>query len=403
MSRSYVIYQCDVCHRQAEVENHGDRPDPVRCNITLKCRGKLQRVRTKSSKKFLVTPVVPGVQDYVQRGRDKSPSTAVQVPPSVSINTGSENILVLAALRRTVVNGLALYVVTDDSGGDFVVEQAPVGTLVPQSATIKATVFEVTSNSLDAVKYTYVSQKSVFIVSGRDHSPSGLNMRFTENDQVTVYVNGVELPATAFDRSVNHQITFTPPIYDSSNVVDVFVYKSLESARVGNSITLTFKALKLTDLDDRELRGLSCWGNVSGVTHQGETTHLLYCTDLTPLNATRSYVITRFEAISGDGFESRTVDSSTLKLLLGREPYGFTDKKLREWVDGKSLTDETAVIVYVKTVFNPSIKVNYAGTTKSFDPLVPTANLAVVTPTGEQPQSLIIDTNISNKYVIGPA
>src|SRR4051812_21628379 len=109
MSRSsYVVYKCDTCKRETEIILDGRRPDPTRCNITLRCRGKLSRSGQHSVKKHLFTPIVSGLTDYVPRGAQVAAAQAVVEDAQVSLLTGRDAPgLTLLGLKRRVVDDSA--------------------------------------------------------------------------------------------------------------------------------------------------------------------------------------------------------------------------------------------------------------------------------------------------------
>ena len=145
----FIIYKCDTCQRQSEVLINGHRPDPVRCNITYKCRGKLQRVGESSAKKFLFTPPVAGLQDYIPRGTVATASPTFAVDPDISMATaGGSGMLTMALLKRNALpNSMHNFSVLDFAGDEFVIELDSDSVPLP-SLSVQLKLFKISPNLL---------------------------------------------------------------------------------------------------------------------------------------------------------------------------------------------------------------------------------------------------------------
>lgn len=98
----FIIFKCDTCNRQSEILIDSKSIDPIRCNITLKCRGKLSRIGESSAKKFLFTPPISGLQNFIPRGTVTSNQTTAIIDPIIPINTSNNGILSMALLKQTI-------------------------------------------------------------------------------------------------------------------------------------------------------------------------------------------------------------------------------------------------------------------------------------------------------------
>ena len=380
---SYVVYQCSVCARQTEIPLDGTRPDPTRCNITLRCRGFLERVSTRSTREFLFTPVVPGLANYVPRGTPIEPAPILTVPNPITVfSAAGSGVIALAGIRTKIVGSNIEFYMVDVNGGQLTLETLPDTYTQTQTTTISALLFEISPQLLTGTQYTYVISGPVQLVTGPDDSASGINLRFNSSNNIVVYVNGVELASSAYDTSVDNQITFTPAIYDTNNVIEVFVYQNLDaSISTSNQVTLKFNSLISTVEADLALRELDCWGNYSGVSINGVERMLLYCTDLSGLDQTKSYGVAYFQTTSTVTGETRQIAPSEIFILLGSEPFSFIDKELYAYLTGTALVTNQSVLTYNESSASGALylTVDETAITQVFNPITPTRPLAEIT------------------------
>lgn len=408
----YIVYKCDVCDRQTEMLLDGNRPDPLRCNITLNCRGKFQRTGERSVREFLFTPIVPGLQDFIPRGTEIIPAPQLTVPNPITVFTASGNgIIALGAVRRTVSGANANFFVKDSTNTNFILETHPSTYIEPIQSQVRMVLFEISPELLTATKYTYAISGPVQIINGPDDSPEGRNLRFNSSNQLSVYVNGVILDPSAYDRTVDNQITFTPTIYDSNNVVEIFVYQDITSA-IGNSkqVVLTFRSLVSTVPDDLALRELDCWGNFGASIINTVERFTLFCTDLTQLSTNKSYGVAYFEATSAVSGQTRQLNPADMFILLGKEPFSFRDKEYYAYLTGTSLVTNQSVMTYKESVASGSLYLTADETaiTQVFNPIKISRRITAITSITE---TAVAGTalegteklTLTPKYIIGPA
>lgn len=404
----YIVYKCDVCDRQTEIQLDGKRPDPSRCNITLNCRGKLQRLGERSVREFLFTPIVPGLPDYIQRGTPIIPAPQLTVPNPITVFTASgSGIIALSAVRRSVSGPNANFYVKDDTNANFILETISSTYDEPLSSTVKMVLFEISPELLTSTKYTYTINGPVQIVSGPDNSPEGKNLRFTTTNQLSVYVNGVVLDPIYYDRSVDNQITFTPTIYDTNNVVEIFVYKDI-SAAINNSkqVTLTFRPLVSTIPGDLALRNLDCWGNFAATIINNVERFTLFCTDLTQLSTDKSYGVAYFEATNANGTQTRQLNPDEVFILLGREPFSFRDKEYYAYLTGTSLVTNQSVMTYKESAASGSLflTVDETAITQVFNQIKLSRRIADASNVSSTVAGTALEgtEKLTPKYIIGP-
>jgi len=340
---NYIIYQCSVCKRQTEIKNDSRRPDPVRCIITYKCRGRLSRVGTSNGKKFLITPPVAGLQDYIQRGTVISEPTATIENPSITLDTSALGMFTIACLTRTELTGAPptgthAFSILDASSTPFVVdvleadnEQLGLGIEVLMN------LFPISPSLIQSTAYTYLVSGVVQVIEGPDDSPSAIVLLFNSANTLAVYVNGVLLDPSFYDRTVDNRITLTPAIYESNNVIQIIVYNDLTPtihSDVNVLITLSFKMLDPTIVADAEYLSNSAWGDHEAVIIPGLTLrpgelvagqrYLMHCVDLSPLSQDTSYGIASLQGVSSSSMTSGSFVTGQLYKIMSINDTDFT-------------------------------------------------------------------------------
>jgi hypothetical protein len=326
----------------------------------------------------------------------------------------------MSVIRRAIVGSNAEFSIIDVNGTNRVLETHSSSFIDPQTSVVRATLYEISTELLTSSKYIYVISGPVSIVSGQDNSPESKNLRFTSLNNIKVFVNGIEIPEATiippqpgFNRSVDDQITFDPTIYESNNVVEVFVYQKT-STLIGNSkqVVLEFRSLIPTVLEDYAFRELDCWGDYSAVKIEDlppgmspNERFILFCTDLTGLNINKSYGVASFDVtISSINYQ---VKNSEVFILLGKEPFAFRDKELYAYLTGTSLIDNSNVLTYNESVASGSLflTVDETAIEQVFNPIIPSRTISTVQPivSTTVPGTLLAGSeNLSQKYIIGP-
>ena len=395
----FVIYECDVCKRKTEVAINGQRPDPIRCNITYKCRGKLKRIGESSTKKFLFTPPIAGLQDYVQRGTSISTLSQLKTEKDISLFTGAGSGMLTIALPRRVEHpgSSHTFEVLDSSESVFVVDSDPDTVSLPD-ITANLILFKISPNLLQFRRYTYLVNGVIQVIRGPDDSPDANNLKFNATNSVRVFINGVELDPSQYDKSVNDLITFTPAIYESNNVVDVIVYNNLSSSTDLESVKLEFKVLNQTVVNDLSMLEVCSWGDSRAVTIDGVTKYLLHCTDLSQLSPDYSYGVSAYELTSAT--ETRVIRSSEIMFLLGNSPYTTKDKELLAFISGKDLVNSSNVLSYGQNQDTgvTELTVKESVITQLSRSLIPTDMVKIESVSSSE----VVSTNVQHQYILGP-
>jgi len=417
-STKYIIYQCSTCQRQTEILLDARRPDPVRCNITLKCRGKLQKIGDRSNKEYLFTPLVDGLEDYVPRGTISNSIPTPKVVNPITIFTGSSTGMLAAAVvrRDPSINGSNnVFYVTDATFQRFDLEQGA-GQL-PQASKLLLSVFEVTPELMAFNRYTFSDLKSgTQTVKGIDDSQEGLNLRFTDNDQVAVYLNGISLfedivgsipdpNNIRFIRTIDNEITFSPAITDDNSLAEIIIYDDLAITIPDDQlIQLEFLPLQASDLTFRDV---NCWGDFGAVTVDDILRTILFCVDLSGLDTTKSYGVAKAEMVS-NLFEKRMINPSEMYLLLGREPFLFQDKELHAFVNGSKLISPSTILNYSQSIGTGAFELVISSdlVQQVYIPMVPSVPVSGAKPATDPlnaAQTVNGTEDLKRLYILGPS
>lgn len=401
----FTIYRCDVCDRDTEIQLDGNRPAPIRCNITLKCRGKLQKTGERSSKKFLFTPLVAGLQDYVPRGTAVTAPLAEATSTPFPIFTG-EMMIAASVLRRKVVGSNSVFYTITPVGDEIQLETQSSIYLLPLNTTITLQLFEITPELLQFKKYTYLFNSTAQLIIGADDSPEGRNLRFNSSNKLKVYANGVELQASQFDKSIADQITLTPAVTGTNNVIEVLVYDDIDILlSTATFIPITMRSLTPTVAADLALRNLNCWGNFRSAEIGGTDRIIMFATDFSLLDSDKSYGVARIEASSATLTSPVEVRPSEFKLLIGREPFAIQDKERFAYLDGTTLIDGDAVLSYNRSTGTGALEltVDVSELTQIYNTIIGRNRVTQADNTLNAAETALGITPLRKKYILGPS
>lgn len=391
MSVKYVVYECDTCGRQREAILDAHRPDPIRCNITLKCRGKFTRVGEAANKRFLLTPIVQGVTDFTPRGAMRARTISTATIADIPIITSVDNMLTLACLERTTIGDYDIFTVTKTNDTAFTVDVQPKLFRASHRGSISLELYEVTPEILSFKNYTFNVKGELSIVTGPDDSVEGKQLRFNSANQVRVFVNGLELSSGEFNRTIDDQVTFTPSIFNSLNIVEVLVYVS-STDLIANApkVNLTFTPLAPSNATGLAARNTCCWGDYAAVNIEGAVRTFMFCSDLSALNVNSTYRLNKAYATQGiSPYATVEIKTDDLNLVLGSEPFSFKDKELgaylplKRFSEGVDLKYQVNSQTGVKQLMVPETQI-----TQTLNLLVPITNYPETTFTDSTTGSL---------------
>lgn len=372
MLNKITVFQCDTCKRQIELELDDNRPYPSRCAITYKCPGLYNKVGEKNSRSTLFPPIVYGLQDYIPRG-----STITVIPddpanPLVSILAGTNQLVLAASSKETIQSADAIPTYDNWAVENVNSAVTPLFLYAPDVANPTNTsppkhpgldnvllleLYQLDIQSTAFTEYYFLRPGPISQISGSDDSTThsvlrfngGDNLNDTNLDNITVFVNGVEVPRinsaeatetgkyfmSVISGSGEHSIKFVPTLVSTSNVIKIYVYKKpallTDPTKI---ITLVFRGQP----DNAVSRSSNSWGDTTRVTidyqlsSSGVIDRFLYtCNNFETLPASPSlilnnrYLVKDVKAIRSTGAIVQ-LDPDDIHLLFGQSPYSFVDK-----------------------------------------------------------------------------
>jgi hypothetical protein len=337
----------------------------------------------------LFTPPVEGLQDYIPRGTKELSSVAEASDARVSIFTGGTGTLAIAGP-------------TFDGGNFFVLSRDGSQIQIPADdiadAKIKLTLFKISPSLLEYKKHTYHVPGNLQVVQGMDDSADSKNLRFTASNEIRVFVNGVELAESNYDRTVNDVITFTPAIYETNNVIDVLVYTDLSSvASVSEKIEVDFRYLTPTVAEDRNFLVSNCWGDVRRVSVEGIEKELLFCTNTSVFVKDFRYgFYSASITFSGTTYQ---ISTEGILFLLGKPPYAANDREMYAYFNSEKLED--AILEYSQDINTGliEVRVSESDITQITRALIPTQKTELIL---EESTEIVSQTNFKHQYILGP-
>lgn len=341
-------YRCSICQREVEQVSDNRRPDPLRCVITDQCRGILEPQGSRRGDRARLTTPQADLADRVARGSTFEINPAPADPVLIGMTTfGSFNGLTIAGPKRETFAGEAIYSVVATTGLPYELERRPDSTLYPTNSQIDMLVYELTAAVLSSQKYTYLFNSIAQLIEGVDDSKERRLMRFSETDNLTVIVNGVQLSPADYDRTENDTIRLVPGIVASEITIEVYVFKD-RSQLIDEAKLIRLECKPLSETNEAELafRADCAWGDVARLsTPDGESRSLLYCTDLSKLEERKTYGVARFEAQDDDGARI-AIHPTQVWMLLSDAPHSFVDRRLDEVINGYDLVQQQFSFTY---------------------------------------------------------
>lgn len=412
----YIIYTCNVCKRQREFQLDARRPDPVRCNITLHCRGQLSKTGERKTKSSLLTPIVAGLDDYIPRGQQKE---VIQTPPPpnpISIFTG-KSVISAAVFRRevdTITNRVTFWTYSSDHKRVNVETPVIFNAQYPMNAWVSLSLYEVTPMLLKFKKFVYNVSAGDQLIRGVDNSPTGKNLRFNQHNHIKIILNGVELTPEKYDHSINDQITMTPAITVPNSILEILVWDELPAYVPSEDLLeLSFKPLG-SSAADVDFRNNTCWGDYYSADFSRindeyqEQRVLLYCFDMSDLDINKTYGIAKIEMVMANGTRLELLPSE-FYIMLGKEPYLFQDKELNAYVWGSKFISQSTMLNFRQSISsgNYEIIVDQEIITQKYNPIDPASPVphseVLTQQTSDQQTIQPSAEDLKRKYILGPS
>lgn len=456
MIKKITVFKCDTCKRSIELELDERRPYPHRCAITNKCPGIYKKIEEKNSRSSLIPPVVFGLDDYIPRGSNITVTPETVSDPLISLLSGNRQ-LVLAATKKKSIENLQgttdNWAVENDYGGvnnAYVVED-PVflyandiynANLSSQPThpfhdhILLLELYELETNSSQFTEYYYLRKDGLTQISGQDDSLQRAVLRFEggdnrndkTKDNITVFVNGVEIPRVGSAEAIStgkyfmsivsesgeRAIKFIPTLTETSNAIKIYVYQKPALLSDPDKIkTLVFKGL----LDNDKRRSTNAWGDVSQIdinyqlSPNGLVDRFLFtCTNLETtassgeLLTNNRYIVKSVKVIRSNGTVV-VIDPTDVHLLIGQMPFSYVDKVTDLTLNLKEAIDQNNSIIlqyYIDEFGNDNLYTEQSNLTD----LVQHINILQYVDTSILPNAGAekvnqSDTLISSKHIVG--
>lgn len=456
MIKKITVFKCDTCKRSIELELDERRPYPNRCAITNKCPGIYKKIDEKNSRSSLIPPVVYGLEDYIPRGSSITEAPVAETDPLISLLSGSRQ-LVLAATSKSAIENLQntfdSWAVENDYGGvggAYVTADRVFlygndiyglnGSAQPthpyQDHVLLLELYELAVNSTSFAEYYFLRKDGLTQISGQDDSLQRAVLRFdggdnrndNNKDNITVTVNGIEVPRVGSAEAIStgkyfmsivsdsgeRAIKFVPSLTESSNAIKIYVYQKPELFSDPEKIkTLVFRGL----LDNDAKRKTNTWGDVAEiqinyqVSPTGPIDRFLFtCDNLETtstsgeLESNNRYLVKSVKAIKSNGTVV-VLDPTDVHLLIGQAPYSYVDKVTDLTLNLKEAIDQNNSIVlqyYLDEFGNDNIYTEYS----NLADLVQNINILQTVDTSVIPNDGAnkvnqSDTLISSKHIVG--
>lgn len=291
---TYIRYQCDACHREIESELDPIRPSLNKCNITYKCEGKLVKIGEKKLRSELVPLPQAGVDNWRQRGTELISREKIAEPVWVTA-LSSENYISVAVKRTGAAPGITHQI---------------------------HILLNLLSNSVRPfVEYTYTLAPLTKIVTGLDANSK--NLRFTVDDEVFVYVNGVKQYSLDPDTSYHATLGTYNKDFDSNSIKFKNALVDSSTVKVVVYGVLSHVTYDLTAVHDVNL--LSTWGNIKTVSFN-ETVYDVYQANV--LNMPINYYFSLRSVMVGNA----TIPNDNVKLLMSERPFTALSRWYDKWL-----------------------------------------------------------------------
>lgn len=281
---TYDVFQCNVCKQQTEKPVNQTHATLDRCTITFKCVGKL----LKTGQTEIKASLTPNSNNDLEAWKPRTDTVLNQklvVDEVLTVMSGTE--------------ALSIAIKTTDYQSDD-----PLSLVLAQEKL----------GSSSFVEFFYNRPSNTTQLYGQDDSSKRLTLRFSTLDEVKVYINGIELASTLFDRSVSGRITLAQPLVDDASTINVVVFR--QAAQILKTLTFT--------TNNTTHDNTTAWGNVLSyeTKENGHQYRIFTCRDLSSLEIGTTLKIDSLK--SG----SNPISLTHAYLLLSAKPYSSYDRDL---------------------------------------------------------------------------
>lgn len=343
--KKYLRYSCSVCKRTADRLVDNVRALPDKCTITFKCEGRLYPIEYRSDGGITAAPEV-GITDWRARGAQIVVSPIEEPVTFLDTSTGHLQQIVLAVR------------------GEF-----------PEDAELQIQLKQRVDSPKNFNSYVYRMNSTFATVSGIEAGLEKKTLRYSENDVVEVFLNGVKQEPgepgvgtyQVFDnvsQAPPNTILFNPSIsLPGTTQVDIVVSSSTPTS----TVELTLKR----NTEDESRTGLGAWENVDYVQRfQGTswTKWSLFTLDLD--DASQLTLNTIMSAGSGASVNgSIDIALQDIAILLARKPYSRLDRYANILVPFKTLSFERDFLKYFVSGGRGTLQITASAAEAIYPPL----------------------------------
>lgn len=333
---NFEVFKCTACNRKIEKLVDQKHAPINKCTITYKCTGRLLKVSESDSKTMAGIVMDAKLTNWVARGT--APVVSEETASSMVNINAAQDTLSVAIFNDTYIDNI-------------------------NELTFTFELKRLTNASY--VEYFYNRPSNTVLISGQDDSSKRLALRFangTSADRVVVYLNGVELDSSAYDRSVTGRIVFKEALVDETNQIRILVYKQ----DVPTYVSITFIR---NDLYSYKSHAISAWGNVETVEYpSGKTFSIFTCTDVTPLAINSRLVLDSIRSLN------EVLPKDVGYFVIADAPYSPYDRNLNNAINIGEMIADKAIIEYKKDMHNsPKFYVFEESVQSLFPPIAITA------------------------------
>ena len=305
--KKFITYQCNICKRTKDMPTDKLHGFINLCTITQNCGGRLKPIATKNLREILPSSSEANLVNWKPRTQQEA-AIQLQEEPVVHLNLASSSAKVLTMAVKGDPN------------------------LLPLNIDLKFSIELADSQSY--LEYTYTLAAGIDTIIGTDNSSLGKLLRFTNNDVVMVYINGVLLSTSDFTLNYQGSTGYSVTLHTIKNVQTSAKVVVFQNVPIAETSALTFSKNSNLDIS-------SAWENVNSVLINGEQWTVYSCVDISalPINS----ILTLYE---GSSF-SQTLPNTPLdqlRFLAAYDPFTVVDRIYNAVVSLANLSAENQYI-----------------------------------------------------------
>lgn len=353
-TKRFITYKCNTCKRTKDFLADDLHSFINLCTITQHCPGKLAPIATKNIRSILASNPIAGVLDWLPK--EAPPEVSNKIIPKTFLLDNSFSQVMCIAVKNS-------------------------GQTLPTDFNLTFTVQK--TNVQEFTEYVYNLGANQDTIIGADISSQAKVLKFTNTDNVSVYINGVQTEdiSVKYSDSVGYAIVLNTTRNVISNI-RVVVYP-----RIDISETATINFVKNNALI---LSKTTAWSNINSIILNGHK-YILYSSVLNMLPANKE-----LNLYPGNALNDLVL--SDMYFLLSNNPFTSIDRILTFVVPLNVLTTPD---LWVKNYVDSStkhIQVSYQAVEQITSPidvtLIAAETVVINSIATEEVTPLPVNTNI---------